>query len=161
MRKRIKERNNHVSRITPYRIVRIVRDNLPKVRRGGGPGRPCKSWNDSLLVHTGWQPKTREKSERRKRNFPYDSNRKQRQPVDVFNGEVLCFLCGKDWILNRCLDELRPQCVRPHRTDGTSLRGPVCIQTSPATSVHICTTGCTCHLILAIRQMKPCRSSGG
>jgi hypothetical protein len=31
---------------------------------------------------------------------------KQRQPVDLCNGEVLCFLCGTDWILKYYLDEL-------------------------------------------------------
>jgi hypothetical protein len=32
---------------------------------------------------------------------------KQYQPVDLCNGEVLCFLCGTDWILKYYLDELR------------------------------------------------------
>jgi hypothetical protein len=36
---------------------------------------------------------------------------KQRQPVDLCNGEVLCFLCGTDWILKYYLDELRLQKV--------------------------------------------------
>jgi hypothetical protein len=36
---------------------------------------------------------------------------KQRQPVDLCNGEVWCFLCGTDWILKYYLDELRLQRV--------------------------------------------------
>jgi hypothetical protein len=31
---------------------------------------------------------------------------KQRQLVDLCNGEVLCFLCGTDWILKYYLDDL-------------------------------------------------------
>jgi hypothetical protein len=34
---------------------------------------------------------------------------KHRQPVDLCNGEVLCFLCGTDWIIKYSLDELRLQ----------------------------------------------------
>jgi hypothetical protein len=34
---------------------------------------------------------------------------KQRQPVDLYNGEVRCFLCGTDWILVYYLDELQLQ----------------------------------------------------
>jgi hypothetical protein len=34
---------------------------------------------------------------------------KQRKPVDLCNGEELCFLCGTDWILRYYLDELRLQ----------------------------------------------------
>jgi hypothetical protein len=36
---------------------------------------------------------------------------KQRQPVDLSNGEELCFLRGTDWILKCYLDELRLQRV--------------------------------------------------
>jgi hypothetical protein len=36
---------------------------------------------------------------------------KQRQPVDLCDGEVLCFLCGTDWILKYYLDEIRLQRV--------------------------------------------------
>jgi hypothetical protein len=36
---------------------------------------------------------------------------KQRQPVDLCNGEVRCFLCGTDGILNYYSDELRLQRV--------------------------------------------------
>jgi NADH:ubiquinone oxidoreductase subunit E len=32
-----------------------------------------------------------------------------RQPVDLCNSEVLCFLCGTDWIIKYYLDELRLQ----------------------------------------------------
>jgi hypothetical protein len=34
-----------------------------------------------------------------------------RQPDDLRNGEVLCFLCGADWILKYYLDELRLQMI--------------------------------------------------
>jgi hypothetical protein len=37
---------------------------------------------------------------------------KQRWPVDLCNGEELCFLCGTDWILKYYLDELRLQKVK-------------------------------------------------
>jgi NADH:ubiquinone oxidoreductase subunit E len=37
---------------------------------------------------------------------------KQRQPVDLCNGEVLCFLCGTDCILKYYSDELRLQRVK-------------------------------------------------
>jgi hypothetical protein len=36
---------------------------------------------------------------------------RQRLPVDLCNGEELCFLCGTDWILKYYLDELRLQRV--------------------------------------------------
>jgi hypothetical protein len=36
-----------------------------------------------------------------------DYFRIQRLPVDLCNGEVLCFLCGKDWIIKYYLDELQ------------------------------------------------------
>jgi hypothetical protein len=39
---------------------------------------------------------------------------KQSQSVDLRNGEVLCFLCGTDWILKYYLDELRLQRVNKH-----------------------------------------------
>jgi hypothetical protein len=39
----------------------------------------------------------------------------QREPVDLCDGEVLCFLCGTDWILKYYLDELRLQRVIWHR----------------------------------------------
>jgi hypothetical protein len=32
---------------------------------------------------------------------------KQHRPVDLCNGEVLCFLYGTDWILKYYLDQLR------------------------------------------------------
>jgi hypothetical protein len=51
VKKRRQEWNNHISKITPDRIVRIVRDNFPKGK--GGPGRPRNRWNESLLVETG------------------------------------------------------------------------------------------------------------
>jgi hypothetical protein len=31
---------------------------------------------------------------------------KQRQPIDLCNGEVRRFLCGTGWIINYCLEEL-------------------------------------------------------
>jgi hypothetical protein len=36
---------------------------------------------------------------------------KQHLPVDLWNGEVLCFLCGTAWILKYYSEELRPQRV--------------------------------------------------
>jgi hypothetical protein len=33
---------------------------------------------------------------------------KQRQQIDLFCGEVWCFICGTNWILKYYLDELRP-----------------------------------------------------
>jgi hypothetical protein len=42
---------------------------------------------------------------------------KQRQPVDLCNGEVWCFLCSTVWILKCYLYELRLQCVK-YKTDG-------------------------------------------
>jgi hypothetical protein len=35
-----------------------------------------------------------------------DHFRKQQKPNEFCNGEVLCFLCGTDWILKCYLDEL-------------------------------------------------------
>jgi hypothetical protein len=49
--------------------------------------------------------------------FSYDSESKcyyfskQHQPIYVCNGEVLCFLCGTDWIFKYYSDELRLQKV--------------------------------------------------
>jgi hypothetical protein len=37
---------------------------------------------------------------------------KQGQPVDLCNGEELCFLCGTDWIIKYYVDELRLQGVK-------------------------------------------------
>jgi hypothetical protein len=37
---------------------------------------------------------------------------KQLQPIDLCNGEVLCFVCGTDWIIKYYLDELRLQKVK-------------------------------------------------
>jgi hypothetical protein len=37
---------------------------------------------------------------------------KQHQPVNLCNGNVLCFLCGKEWILKYYLDELWFQRVK-------------------------------------------------
>jgi hypothetical protein len=37
---------------------------------------------------------------------------KQHQPIDRCHGDVLCFLCGTDWILKYYLDELRLQRVK-------------------------------------------------
>jgi hypothetical protein len=39
---------------------------------------------------------------------------KQRQPVDLCNGEVLCFLCGTDWIIKYYVVLLRLQRVKRH-----------------------------------------------
>jgi hypothetical protein len=39
----------------------------------------------------------------------------QRQPVDLFNGEELCFFCGPDLILKYYLDEHRLQRVKVNR----------------------------------------------
>lgn len=49
--KRIRECNKHISRMKPDRIVRILRENFPKGRRG--PGRSRKGWKGSLLIETG------------------------------------------------------------------------------------------------------------
>jgi hypothetical protein len=48
---------------------------------------------------------------------------KQRQPVDLCNGEVLCFLCGTDRILIYYLDELRLQ--RVEQVDDKLLHAPL------------------------------------
>jgi hypothetical protein len=37
---------------------------------------------------------------------------KQHQSVDLCNGEVLCFLCGTEWIIKYYLDEPRLQRVK-------------------------------------------------
>jgi hypothetical protein len=39
---------------------------------------------------------------------------KQHQTDYLCNGEVLCFLCGMDWILQHYLDECRLRKVNPH-----------------------------------------------
>jgi hypothetical protein len=44
-------------------------------------------------------------------NVNSDHFLKLRQPFDLCDGEVLCFLCGTDWILRYYLDELRLQRV--------------------------------------------------
>jgi hypothetical protein len=44
--KRREEWDNHVSRMTEDRIVRVARDNIPKGR--SSPGRPKKLWPDSF-----------------------------------------------------------------------------------------------------------------
>jgi hypothetical protein len=41
---------------------------------------------------------------------------KQHQPVDLNNGEVLCFLCGTDCILKYYLDKIRLQRINFTRT---------------------------------------------
>jgi hypothetical protein len=36
----------------------------------------------------------------------------QHQPADLCNGEVLCFICGKNWIFKYYLDELRRELLK-------------------------------------------------
>jgi hypothetical protein len=56
MNKQREEWNNHISRITEDRIVRVIKGNSPKGGRSSGT--PCKHWNDSLSLHINrWELK--------------------------------------------------------------------------------------------------------
>jgi hypothetical protein len=52
---------------------------------------------------------------------------KQHQQVEISNGEVWCFICGTDWILEYYLDELRLQRVEKTMTSlsARTLQAPV------------------------------------